>query len=66
MSVREGLQMMVGGARHLGQSVVYLVSDPAPLLFLGRHEPADQMSEQALAFGQLCSAFRDSPLEGLV
>ncbi len=66
MSVREGLQMMVGGARHLGQPIVHLVSNPAPLLFLARHELADKHPKQALAFGQLRGALRDPLLEGLV
>ena len=53
MVAGEGLQVLVGGRRALGQAVVDLVGDAAALLFLGRYELADQVPQLVLALGEL-------------
>ena len=51
MSVREGLYVSLGRDRHLDQAVVHLISYPAPFLFVGRYQLADQLLKLALAVG---------------
>ena len=49
----EGLQILVGGHRNLGQTVVNLVGHPASLLFLGPQQPLYQVLQRTLAVAQL-------------
>src|SRR5215213_5325895 len=62
----EGLQVLLDGDDHLGEAIMHLVGDPAPLLLLGHDELAQQLSETTLAFGKLRSALGYSLLKGLV
>ena len=56
MSVREGLYLSLGRDRHLGEAVVDFVGYPAPFLFVGRYQLADQVLKPALAVGYRYSA----------
>src|SRR5829696_2969699 len=49
----EGLEVLVGGRRALGETVVDVVGDAAALFFLGSYEPADQVPQLVLALGEL-------------
>src|SRR5215203_5935118 len=49
----EGLQVLVGGRRGLGQAVVDVVGDAATLFFLGHDQPPYQAPELVLTLGQL-------------
>src|SRR5215212_6256851 len=49
----EGLEVLVGGRRALGQAVVDVVGDAAAFFLLGRYELADQVPQLVLALGDL-------------
>lgn len=58
--------MLLDGDYHLGQPIVHLIGDPAPLLLLGHHELAEQLPEPALALGKLRGTLHDPLFEGVV